>query len=114
MIKYILYVLLFAIATMIIYTWGLIKTRNQSRDLLNILYSKSEKAILNALKNKGSLSRKEIEKELINIKASQFYSKNKLAINDPKTFSKSLIDTMMKKNLIVKNDLDGTIKYILK
>jgi len=58
MIKYIIYVLLFAISTMVIYTWGLIKTRNQSRDLLNILYSKSEKTVLNALKKKGSLTKK--------------------------------------------------------
>jgi len=114
MIKYIIYVLLFAISTMVIYTWGLIKTRNQSRDLLNILYSKSEKTVLNALKKKGSLTKKEIEKELINIKASLFYSKNKLTIKDPNTFSKSVIDTMIKKNLIIRDDLNGSRKYILK
>jgi hypothetical protein len=114
MIKYIFYVLLFAIATMIIYTWGLIKTRNQSKDLLNILYLKSERVVLNSLKKKGSLSKKEIENELIDIKASLFYSKNKLTIKDPKTFSKSVINTMINKNLILKDNLNGTNRYILK
>ena len=33
-------IILFAIATMIIYGWGLVKQKNQSSDLMNMLFSK--------------------------------------------------------------------------
>ena len=40
MLKYIPYVLMFAVATMIIYGWGLWRTMHQKQDLSNMLCSK--------------------------------------------------------------------------
>ncbi|RDY23720.1 hypothetical protein CHF27_006225 [Romboutsia maritimum] len=110
MFKTIIYILLFAIATIIIYTWGLFKEKNKSKDLLDILYSKGEKKILKALDSKGSLSRKDIEKELMNLKASLFYSKNKLVVQDPSHFSKVLVGKLLQKGVIVKNSKGYTLK----
>ena len=47
-------IILFAIATMIIYGWGLVKQKNQSSDLMNMLFSKGNSKVKKYLKkNKG-------------------------------------------------------------
>lgn len=96
------YILLFAIVTIIISIWGIFKERSKSNDLLDLLYKKSEKAILKAFKNKTTLSKNDIEKELLNIKASLFYSKDKLVINDPSHLTKILIGNMLQDGVIKK------------
>ena len=110
MFKIIIYILLFAIATVIIYTWGLFKEKNKPKDLLDILYSKGEKKVIKAFKYKKCLSRKDIEKELINLKASLFYSKNKLIVQDASHFSKVLVGRLLQKGMIVKCSNGYTLK----
>ena len=44
-------VLLFALATMIIYGWGMVKQKNESQDLMNLLFSKGESKVKKYLKN---------------------------------------------------------------
>lgn len=110
MFKTIFYILLFALATVIIYTWGLIKEKNKTKDLVNILYTKGEKVIIKALESKGSLSRKDIENELLNLKASLFYSKNKLIVQDPSHLSKVLVGRLLQKGIIIKNSKGYVLK----
>lgn len=50
MLKYIPYVLMFAVATMIIYGWGLWRTMHQKQDLSNMLCSKGISKVKKALK----------------------------------------------------------------
>lgn len=50
MVKYIPYVLMFAVATMIIYGWGLWRTMRQGQDLSNLLCSKGIAKVKKALK----------------------------------------------------------------
>ena len=45
-------IILFAIATMIIYGWGLVKQKNQSSDLMNMLFSKGNSKVKKYLKKK--------------------------------------------------------------
>ena len=106
----IFYILLFAFVTVIISIWGLIKEKNKANDLLNILYKKAENKIIKALKSNGSLSKKQIEKELINLKAPLFYSKNKLVIKDPSHFTKIIIGRLLEKGIIIKNSKGYTLK----
>lgn len=108
--KYILYILMFALATVIIFSWGIIKEQNKSKDLMNQLYKKAETKVLKAFKKKQVLTRKDIEKEVKNVKASLFYSRDKLIVQNSSSFSKNIINTMIRKNLIEKTT-DG---YILK
>ncbi len=35
-------IILFAIVTMIIYGWGIVKQKNQTKDLMNLLFSKGQ------------------------------------------------------------------------
>ena len=108
--KYIIYILMFALATVIIFSWGIIKEQNKSRDLMNQLYKKAENNVVKAFKRKDVLSRKDIENEVKNVKASLFYSRDKMVVQNPRSFTKSLINTMINNNVIEKTT-DG---YILK
>ena len=58
--KYIIYILMFAAATVIVFSWGIIKEQNKSRDLMNQLYKKAENNVVKAFKRKDVLSRKDI------------------------------------------------------
>ena len=108
--KYIIYILMFAAATVIVFSWGIIKEQNKSRDLMNQLYKKAENNVVKAFKRKDVLSRKDIENEVKNVKASLFYSRDKVVVQNPRSFTKSLINTMINNNVIEKTT-DG---YILK
>ena len=107
---YIIYILMFAAATVIVFSWGIIKEQNKSRDLMNQLYKKAENNVVKAFKRKDVLSRKDIENEVKNVKASLFYSRDKMVVQNPRSFTKSLINTMINNNVIEKTT-DG---YILK
>ena len=108
--KYIIYILMFAAATVIVFSWGIIKEQNKSRDLMNQLYKKAENNVVKAFKRKDVLSRKDIENEVKNVKACLFYSRDKMVVQNPRSFTKSLINTMINNNVIEKTT-DG---YILK
>ena len=58
-LKYLPYVLLFAVATMIVYGWGLWRASRQNQDLANMLSAKGISALKKVLKKKGPLTRKE-------------------------------------------------------
>ena len=106
----IIYILLFAIATVIIYIWGLLKEQRKSKDLFDILYKKGEKAIIKAFKDKGCLSKKDIENELVNLKSSLFYTKDKLVITDSSHFAKILIGKMLNNGTIFKTSNGYSLK----
>ena len=74
------------------------------------LYKKAENNVVKAFKRKDVLSRKDIENEVKNVKASLFYSRDKMVVQNPRSFTKSLINTMINNNVIEKTT-DG---YILK
>ena len=57
-LKYLPYVLLFAVATMIVYGWGLWRTMRQGSDLANMLSSKGISKVKKALKKNKSLTKR--------------------------------------------------------
>ena len=104
------YILLFAIATVIIYIWGMKKEQSKEKELLDNLYKKSEKIVIKSFKQNKTLSRKDIENELSNLKSSLFYTKDKLIIKDPTHLTKVLIGDMLKKGIIVKTTNGYSLK----
>lgn len=106
----IIYILLFAIATVVISCYGIIKEKNKSNDLLNILYSKCYKAIINAFKNKKTLSRKDMEHEILHLKASLFYSRDKLIVQNPSHITTIMINKMLKEGIIEKTTNGYSLK----
>ncbi len=112
MLKYLPYVLLIAAVTAVLYAWGLYRSSRQERDLLDVLYGKGERLVLRELK-KGARSKKELTQALGGIKASLFYSKNRVQVQDPKAFADNLLSAMCDKKLIVAGRKGGSDYYRL-
>ena len=83
-------VLLFALATMIIYGWGMIKQQNESQDLMNLLFSKGESKV------KKYLTNHDVEKLSENLEAKQVFSPNKIVVKDKKDYARQLMNYMVK------------------
>lgn len=113
LLKYIPYVLLFMLATMIIYAWGLYKAQRASADDTKLLYSKAVSKITSTLKKQHKMTRAEIVKSVTGLYASRPFSKNKIAVTDPETFADNLISFMITQKIINKNNQQGVIFYVL-
>ena len=72
MLKYIPYVLMFAVATMIIYGWGLWRTMHQKQDLSNMLCSKGISKVKKAHKKRtGTLCKRSDRKTAVQQRANR-------------------------------------------
>ena len=114
MIQYIPYVLLFALATAIIYTWGLWRSIRQKQDLSNMLSAKGVSAIKKALKKNGPLTKKELEPFVKNLTAKQPFSRQQLAVTDPEEFLESILSYMIRQKMIIENKEENRTVYRLK
>ena len=95
LIHYLPYILLFAVATMLIYGWGLWRSMHQNQDLNNLLTSKG-------------ISR--IKKDLT---ASQPFSKQRIGVTNPNQFLDSLLPYMERQEMISKSKQNGKVYYDL-
>ena len=84
--QYIPYVLLFAVATAMIYAWGLWRSQNQSKDLSAMLCAKGVARIRKQLKKHGPMTRKELESTVKDLTACQPFSAKRIGVTDPKQF----------------------------
>lgn len=114
MLKYLPYVLLFALATMIIYGWGLWRSMRQGQDLSNMLSAKGVSAVKKALKKNGPLTRQELEPYVKGLVAGQPFSKQRMGVTDSKIFLESIIPYMLKQRIIKEVKQNGKIKYEIK
>lgn len=113
MMKYIPYVLLFALATALIYGWGVIKTQNQSSQMLAMLYRKCEKKLLKALKEQQYMTVAQVENLLKGTKVSLFYSRNKLMVTNPQLFAKSVLEKLQGEGRILQTESHGKKVFTL-
>ena len=65
LLQYLPYILLFAIATMLIYGWGLWRSLHQKQDLNNLLTSKGISKIKKELKRNGKMTKNTIQISLL-------------------------------------------------
>lgn len=93
-------ILLFALATVILYIWGLRKSMSQDADLRRILTGKCANHIVKYLKKYDTITDKEIIQEISGIRAGQFWSKKKVIVQEPKKFAKQLTAFMVSQQLI--------------
>lgn len=103
-------VILFALATMVVYAWGMVKQKNQTQDLMRLLFSKGEGLIKKQLKKKEHITMADVEAMSKDLSAGFLFSKNKAVVKDTKDFSEKLVEYMVKTgqvrkegNLIIKN-----------
>ncbi|SEG03252.1 hypothetical protein SAMN05660865_01591 [Caloramator fervidus] len=100
MVKYLLYVFLVAIITMILTYIGYLKDAQLSRELLNVLYIKSRRKIIDYLNKNKKADVIELQKIIKDVKGKVFWSRKQVKINQPEKFIELLIDDLYKKDII--------------
>jgi flagellar basal body-associated protein FliL len=89
-------IILFAIATMIIYAWGLSKQRRQSSDLMNLLFSKGEAKVKKHLKKNEYITLQDVEKFSENLEAKMPFSANRAVVKNKRDYAQKLLAYMVK------------------
>lgn len=95
-------IILFAIATMIIYGWGIIKQKNQTGDLMRLLFSKGESLVKKYLKKNEYITVSDVEKLCEGLEVKQPFSRNKAVVKNKKDYANQLLAYMVKTNQIEK------------
>lgn len=113
MLRYIPYVLLFALATMIIYGWGLWRSMRQSQDLSNMLSAKGISKVKKALKKNGALTKKELEPFVKGLTAKQPFSREQIGVTDCRKFLDSILPYMIRQKMITETKENGKTVYRL-
>lgn len=103
-------IILFAIATMIIYGWGLMRQARQSSDLMNMLFSKGNAKVKKHLKKNEYITINEVEQLAENLEAKMPFSKNKAIVKNKKDFANQLLQYMIKTEQIEQVGSRYTIK----
>lgn len=103
MIRFIFEVFIFAITITFLLAWGYVKKQRKTEELLNKLFEKCESKILKGFEYKDLLSKKEIEAIIEGTKASLFWSKNKVNVQNANLVIDRIIENMTEKGLIVED-----------
>lgn len=93
-------IILFAIATMIIYGWGIIRQKNQTDDLMRMLFSKGESKVRKYLKKNDFITITDVEEMCENMQVKQPFSANRAVVKDKRDYAKTLLSYMVKKGQI--------------
>lgn len=107
-------ILLFAVATAVLYAWGIWKSVRQKTDLSQMLYSKAAKKVKKYLEKNGEITFSEIQNQVRDIKAGLFYTNKKAVVTDKKQFAANLVQIMEKADMIEENSLNHKKNYRLK
>lgn len=113
-LRYIPFILLFAAATALIYGWGLWRSHRQQQDLSNLLAAKGVARIKRALKKNSRMTRKELEEAVKGLTTSQPFSKERIAVTNPRQFLDSVIPYMIRQHLISEVRENNKVYYILR
>ena len=100
MLQYIPFVLLFALATAILYVWGMWRAMRQKQDLSNMLSAKGISRVKKALEKSGPLTRKELEPFVKELTARQPFSKEQIGVTEPDKFLDSILPYMVRQKMI--------------
>ena len=92
----ILGIILFAIATMVIYSWGLMRQKKKPADLMNLLFSKGMAKVKKELKKRGSVTAGDVEQICANLEAKIPFSKDRAVVKNKKDFAQKLLEYMLK------------------
>ncbi|HIT73331.1 MAG TPA: hypothetical protein IAD10_06705 [Candidatus Fimicola cottocaccae] len=113
MFKYVPYVLMFAVITAFIYTWGLWRAQRKTTDLNNMLSAKGISKIKKALNKKGEMTKEDMEIVVKDIWVSQPFSKDRMGVTEPSLFVDSLIPYMIKQKIVKEEKKKGKTFYTL-
>lgn len=97
-------ILLFALVTIILYIYGLKKSVDQKQKLSEILYNRCANKVMAVVKHHGYIDLYTTQAIIKDVKASEFYSRQKAVIHDSLQYSKILLERMCEQKLIRKTD----------
>ena len=104
-------ILLFALATAVLYVWGLRKSMTQEADLERILLNKCAGTVVKYLRKQEKIPKKEIPPLIQGVRAGMFWSKNRIRVQDPAAFAPKLVGYMLEQQLL---EDTGGLRYRLK
>lgn len=93
-------VLLFAVATAILYAWGLGKAVDQQDTLRRNLMRACGSRVVKHLKKYGAVTEKEIAQLVEGVTVGQFWSRNKLKVQDGKKVARQVVDFLLDQQYI--------------
>lgn len=100
-------ILLFALVTAILYIWGLRKSVTQGQDLTRTLLNRCGNKVVKYLKKNGTITEKEIARQIEGVKAGEFWSKNRIMVQDPKKFVNEVVSFLIRQQYIETAGKDG-------
>lgn len=113
-LEYLPYVLLFALATIIVYGWGMWRSMRQKQDLSNMLSAKGISVVKKALKKNGPMNANELELFVKDLTAKQPFSREQIGVTDPAKFLGSILPYMVKQKMITETTENGKAVYQLR
>ena len=93
-------ILLFALVTAVLYVWGLRKSAGQSEDLSRILLNRCGNKIIKYLKKHKTITEAEVARQIDGVTASEFWSRKRLMVQQPKKFSQQVISFLLDQQYI--------------
>ena len=96
----ILDIALFAVAGAILYAWGLKKSMDQREDLQRSLMSACGSRVVKYLKKHDTITKAEIAELIDGMKVGQFWSHQKIQVQDGKKVSGQVIDFLLDQQYI--------------
>ncbi|MBS7223987.1 MAG: hypothetical protein KH050_01415 [Clostridiaceae bacterium] len=96
----ILGIALFAVVTAILYIWGLRKSMYQQQDLTRVLYNRCGNKVIQYLKKHETVSEEEISHLIDGVTASEFWSRKRLTVQEPRKFAGQVITFLLDQQYI--------------
>jgi len=106
-------IILFALATMLLYGIGLKRKATEEKRLNDMLLNNSARRVLKYLKNHDYVTKDEIGYIINDVKASEFHSKKTAVISDGRIFQDELAGFMLEKGYICEAKIKGRRVYVL-
>ncbi len=104
-------IVLFAVATAILYVWGLRKSISQHADLERALLHKCAARVVKHLKKHPTVTEAEIAQLISTVTAGQFWSRRRVRVGDGKKFAGEVTRYLLEQQYIAPT---GRKKYALK
>ena len=104
-------IVLFAVATAILYVWGLRKSMLQGEELSRILLNRCGNKVLKYLRKHSTITEKEMAREIKGVTAGEFWSKKKMVVQQPEKFVHEVVSFLLDQQYI---EAVGSKEYRLK
>lgn len=93
-------VLLFAAAGAVLYVWGLKKSLSQQEDLTRSLLSACGSRVVRYLKKHETITAEEIARQIAGVTIRRVWSRNRVKVQDAKTFAPEVIAFLLDQQYI--------------